>query len=54
MTEFLALIQAVITALVGNFGTILTLYTTQPILTVTFAIFVFGAVIGLVGRVIHI
>jgi uncharacterized membrane protein len=51
MSAFLTDIGSVITMLLGNFSSILNLFTTQPVLTIIFAIFVLGAVIGLVTRI---
>lgn len=50
MTQFLTDIGSVVTEMIANFGDILTLFTTQPVLMVIFGIFVTGAVIGLITR----
>jgi hypothetical protein len=53
MAQFLTDIGSVVTMLVGNFADILSLWVSNPILTVSFGIMITGAVIGLVMRVIH-
>jgi len=50
ISQFLTDIGSVATMLLGKFGDILGMFTTQPVLTVIFGIFVVGGVIGLVTR----
>jgi uncharacterized membrane protein len=50
MSAFLTDIGSVVTMLLGKFTDVLGLFTSQPVLTVIFGIFVTGAVIGLVTR----
>jgi hypothetical protein len=50
MTAFLTLLTEVVTWFVTQIGTILTLFTTNPVLTFCFAIFAVGAVVGLAHR----
>ena len=53
MATFLTDIGSVITAVIGYFGDVLELFTTQPVLTIVFEIFVISCVIGLVTKLSH-
>lgn len=53
MTQFLADMSEIVTALLSFFSNILNLYTTAPVLMLPFTIFIVGAIIGLVSRLTH-
>ena len=53
MTTFLGIIGEVVTAMVGMFGEILTLFTTSVILQLGIGIMICSAVIGLAMRLLH-
>ncbi len=52
LATFLTNIGSVVTTLTGMFGNVLGLFATEPILLIPTGIFVIGAVIGLVKRLI--
>ncbi len=52
LATFLTNISSVMTTLTGMFGDVLALFATEPILLIPTGIFVIGAVIGLVKRLI--
>lgn len=54
MTAALESIGTVVTFLLGKFASILDLFTTNPLLLIFVGIFVLGAIIGLVRRVISV
>lgn len=53
LTTFLTAMTEIVTWFLSKFASILTLYTTEPVLMIPFTIFVVGAIIGLVGRLTH-
>ena len=52
LATFLTNIGSVVTTITGMFGNVLGLFCTEPILLIPTAIFIVGAVIGLVKRLI--
>ena len=53
MASFLETIGTVVTFLIGQFGNILNLFTTNNVLILLLGIMVCGAIIGLAMRVLH-
>lgn len=53
MAGFLTDLGSIFTAVTGFFGDVLSLFTTSPVLTVVFGMFVISAVIGLVTKLSH-
>lgn len=53
MAQYLLDLGAVFTALTGHFASVLTLFTTEPVLMLVSGIMITGAVIGLVSRLIN-
>lgn len=53
VTTLVTNIGLLVTDIVGYFGDILTMFTTEPILIMFFGIFFVGGVIGLTIRLLH-